>query len=72
MSNRGAFWKWRVWLKDQLIAEVPPEDGFCEFECDRTQCRLDHWEQCERRLAYLNLVKARSTDVSWRAKPANH
>jgi hypothetical protein len=34
--------KWRTWLKKQIIGDVPPEDAFCEFECDKSQCRLDH------------------------------
>ena len=52
------FRKWRTWLKSQIIADVPSEDAFCEFECDKTLCQLRHWATCERRLAYLNLGKA--------------
>ena len=68
MSHHGTFRKWRVWLKDQFIGDVPPEDEFCEFDCDKTQCRLGHWEHCERRLAYINFGKALSTDGSSPAK----
>jgi hypothetical protein len=71
MSNHGILRKWRVWLKDQFIGDVPPEDDFCEFECDKTQCSLDPWEHCEGRLAYINLAKARSTDGSSPAKLAD-
>jgi hypothetical protein len=55
--------KWRTWLKEQFIGDVPPEDTFCEFECDKSQCRLDHWTSCERRLADLELGKVRSRDT---------
>jgi len=53
-----SFRNWRIWLKDQLIGDVPLEDDFCEFECKKTQCQLGHWATCERRLAYLNFGKA--------------
>jgi hypothetical protein len=56
--------KWRIWLKDQFIGDVPPEDAFCEFECDKTQCQFGHWETCKRRLDYLELGKAQSGDAS--------
>ena len=56
--------KWRVWLKDQIIGDVSLEDDFCEFECKKSECKLGHWEHCERRLAYLDLVKARNTQGS--------
>jgi hypothetical protein len=56
--------KWRIWLKDQFIGDVPPEDAFCEFECEKTQCQLDHWETCTSRLAYLDVDKAQVGDAS--------
>ena len=43
------------WLKEQFIGDVPPEDAFCEFDCDRSHCDLDYWVKCKRRLAYLEL-----------------
>jgi len=51
------FRKWRKWLKSQIIADVLPEDVFCEFECDKTQCQLGHWAECKNRLSYLDLDK---------------
>jgi len=56
--------KWRIWLKEQFIGDVPPEDAFCEFECEKSECRLGHWENCERRLAHLELGKAHSSGTS--------
>jgi hypothetical protein len=56
--------KWQAWLKGQFIGDVLPEDAFCEFECDKTQCQFGHWENCERRLTYLELGKANSGDKS--------
>ena len=49
--------KWRTWLKEQFIGEVPLEDAFCEFECEKSQCQLGHWATCKRRLAFLELGK---------------
>jgi hypothetical protein len=31
--------KLRLWLKDQIVADVPPEDACCEFDCRKTQCQ---------------------------------
>jgi hypothetical protein len=57
--------KWQTWLRDQFVGDVPPEDAFCEFECEKTECQFAHWETCERRLAYLDLIgKAQSGDAS--------
>jgi hypothetical protein len=57
--------KWQTWLKDQFIGDAPAEDAFCEFECEKTECQFGHWETCERRLAYLDLIdKAQSGDAS--------
>jgi hypothetical protein len=55
--------KWRIWLKGQLIRDVPPEDAFCEFECKESECQLGHWKTCKRRLAYLELDKAHSDEA---------
>src|ERR1043165_1723058 len=55
MSSRSTLQKWRIWLKNQIVGDVPPEIGLCEFECDKTQCSSDDWEHCERRLAYLSI-----------------
>jgi len=56
--------RWRVWLKAQFIGDVPPEDAFCEFECEKSDCQLGHWETCRRRLAYLELSESNSASKS--------
>jgi hypothetical protein len=45
--------KLRLWLKDQFVADVSPEDACCEFECRKTQCRFGDWVNCSARLSYL-------------------
>ena len=30
------FGKWRLWLKGQIVHDVPPEDALCEFDCRKT------------------------------------
>ena len=37
------------WLKIP-VAEVSEEMAVCEFDCDKTECLLGDWRQCERRL----------------------
>jgi len=43
----------RLWhrIAAEFVAEVPPGDAVCEFDCQRTQCLTGEWEMCERRLA---------------------
>jgi hypothetical protein len=48
----------RVWLKERFIDDVPPEDAFCEFECETSECQLGDWVTCKRRFTYLELAKA--------------
>lgn len=40
----------RLWLRSEIIAEVPPEIAACEFQCRVHQCMRDQWETCENRL----------------------
>ena len=40
---------WRF-LVNQLIQDVPDEIAACEFDCRDTECPLEHWVSCERRL----------------------
>jgi hypothetical protein len=57
------FGKLRLWLKSQIVSDVPPELALCEFGCRKTQCRFDEWAHCEKRLSYL-AGKAHSGDAS--------
>jgi hypothetical protein len=45
----------RLWgfIKDQLVQDVPDEDGPCEFHCRADQCTIGEWETCENRLQTL-------------------
>ena len=51
------FSKWRIWLKRQIIADVPTEDAICEFDCRKSECRFDDWARCKNRLDYLKLTR---------------
>jgi hypothetical protein len=56
------FGKLSLWLKSQIVGDVPLEDAFCEFECRKKNCRFDDWSNCGKRLSYLALeanLKAR-------------
>jgi hypothetical protein len=39
------------WLRDQILQEVPDEYALCEFDCRKSQCTLEEWKSCERRLS---------------------
>lgn len=47
-QSLARFWEW---IAAEFVAEVPPGDALCEFDCQRTQCLSTEWETCERRLA---------------------
>ena len=53
---------WRF-LVDQLIQDVPESVAVCEFECRETDCTLERYISCERRLQAL-------LQPGGRAKPA--
>jgi len=55
------FGKWRLWLKGQIVRDVPPKDALCEFDCRKTQCRFDEWAHCENRLSYLAGTSGRTS-----------
>lgn len=40
-----------LWLKDQMVKDVPPETALCEFDCRKPQCLEGEWGGCERRLS---------------------
>jgi len=47
MSFLRSIWNW---LRRQVVDDVPPGDGLCEFDCRKPQCTEGEWEVCERRL----------------------
>ena len=53
---------WRF-LVDQLIQEVPDSIAVCEFECRETECTMERYVSCERRLQAVR-------QAAVRAKPA--
>ena len=40
---------WRF-LVNHLIQDVPEEIAVCEFDCRETDCSMERWISCERRL----------------------
>lgn len=44
-SNRG----WHF-LVNHLIQDVPSELAACEFDCRETECSMERWISCERRM----------------------
>ena len=61
-SLRASFGKLRLWLMDQIVADVPPEDACCEFDCRKAQCRFGEWVNCGNRLSYLAVLAAKDSD----------
>ena len=51
----------RLRLKDQIVADVPPEVARCEFDCRKTQCRFGEWVNCKNRLSYLAALAAKDS-----------
>ena len=52
-KNDGS-WISRLWkqFSAMIVQEVPDELAECEFCCREPDCRMGHWESCERRKAY--------------------
>jgi len=62
-SNRQGvsyFYRLWQWLKNKMIQEVPEDYGWCEFDCEKLQCSMGDWENCENRLR----VKVQSQEQS--------
>jgi len=39
------------WVQEQVIAEVPVDLAFCEFDCRQTACSSEEWTTCQRRIS---------------------
>jgi hypothetical protein len=51
------------WMKEQVVQQVPDDLAQCEYHCRKSQCRLDEWQSCEKRLTGSRLRK----QVAWPA-----
>lgn len=49
-GRKGIVAKIRLWLRGEVVEDVPPELAACEFHCRVHECLHDHWETCENRL----------------------
>jgi hypothetical protein len=49
-SSGGFLNRLQSWLSRQLVQDVPDEVSVCEYECNRTDCRIGQWNTCEKRL----------------------
>ena len=67
-SLRASFGTLRRWLKNEIVADVPPEVARCEFDCRKTQCRLGEWVNCKNRLSYLAALAEKDSDDASRTK----
>ena len=48
----SCFYRLWQWLRNQIAQSVPEDYQFCEFECRESQCTMDDWEKCDKRLRY--------------------
>lgn len=66
MSNAGKrttkFGRLKSWfgnrkseIKKPIVEAVPNDIALCEFDCRKTQCHFDEWENCGRRLRFERL-----------------
>lgn len=49
-GKAGIMARIRLWVRTEVISEVPPELAACEFHCREHQCLQEKWENCENRL----------------------
>ena len=61
-NKKGVSYVYRLWqrLKSKMIQEVPEDYSWCEFDCEKLQCSMGDWENCEKRLR----LKAESQEQS--------
>ena len=52
-SKSGSLlFRFRQWVKGQIVQEVPKGIELCEFDCRKEQCAVGEWETCDRRLQH--------------------
>src|SRR5208337_5127894 len=39
-----------LWLRSQVIRDVPDGDSLCEYDCRKQECGQEEWAHCDRRL----------------------
>jgi hypothetical protein len=49
-GRNGIVARIRLWLRGEVVDDVPPELAACEFQCRVHECLHDKWESCENRL----------------------
>ncbi len=54
------FGRWRR----QQIADVPDEMAACEYECRKTDCGADQYDECERRQEHARRLAEQRGDGS--------
>ena len=55
MKRMATIFKWfKNVRKGPLVANVPPEDAQCEYECRVGECRHSKWLTCENRIRRMN------------------
>lgn len=45
------FRRFRRWVSNQLIQDVPDGIALCEFDCRKQQCTVKEWAACNRRIS---------------------
>jgi hypothetical protein len=45
------FRRFRRWVRNQVIQDVPNSIALCEYDCRKQQCTTEQWAACERRLS---------------------
>jgi len=48
--SENLFKRFRCWVRDQIVQDLPEDIVLCEFDCRKEQCTMGEWERCERRL----------------------
>ena len=61
-KRTGAVAKFGHWLIRKVASEAPPDIALCECGCRKPQCLQEDWEHCERRLAFIKKMKAKSSE----------
>ncbi|MEK7952722.1 hypothetical protein [Luteolibacter soli] len=52
--------RFRERLFQAIVQPVPDGLALCEFECSKTECSMDEWRSCKRRLEALSPCSGRA------------
>lgn len=58
VKRQGLLARIGLWLKRQIVTEVPSGIARCEFECRLAKCSPERIRDCKNRIAYAEMASS--------------